>query len=71
MRLLIVREALHLFEQETNAIVDGEATIEEKNIQINESFAKLQNSLNENLAIKEATEELLPPSEVELNTQAY
>lgn len=65
------REALQLFEQEANAIVEGEATIEEKNAQINESFAKLRNTLKANLAIKEATEELLPPSEVELNTQAY
>ncbi len=65
-------DALYLFTQEANAIIEKEGiSIEEKNIQIEAAYAELQKTLRENLYIEQTSEELLPESETDLNTQAY
>lgn len=65
-------DALYLFTQEVNAIIEKEGiSIEEKNIQIKAAYAELQKMLRENLYIEQTSEELLPESETDLNTQAY
>ena len=65
-------DALYLFTQEVNAIIEKEGiSIEGKNIQIKAAYAELQKTLRVNLYIEQTSEELLPESETDLNTQAY